>query len=246
MEHTSNNREAIIIITSIMHSAAGSRGSAAPTVRYALCTWLKFQLYSLPQAHHTGVGQQTQWEHPSVRISVITLARMRAKNKQNCTRGQGESAQVVLCRGMRGQSNEEVLIRAAALGNNSWNWKTELILLVCKPEAGLPSGPKAAWESRARVQGCRCADTTEPPGMCCRRTAPAEGGFGPSDLSSPASLAAPVEQRQPEWDLRRTESGENTQTTPSQIIDFNDTSGLLRLRRLRPTKKMNNPLITHR
>lgn len=56
MERTSSNANAIIIITAIMRSAAGCRGSATPKMSNARCTWLKVGLYSLPQAHQTSVG----------------------------------------------------------------------------------------------------------------------------------------------------------------------------------------------
>lgn len=70
-----------------------------------------------------------------------------------------------------------------------------------KPAAAPPSGPAAVLVGRAQARDCRCADTSEPPAMCCRRTAPAGGGSGPSAPSSPTGPAVGAAVTQPGVDL---------------------------------------------
>lgn len=70
-----------------------------------------------------------------------------------------------------------------------------------KPVAAPPSGLAAALVGRAQARDCRCADTTEPPAMCCRRTAPAGDGSGPSAPSSPTGPAVGAAVTQPGVDL---------------------------------------------
>lgn len=66
-----------------------------------------------------------------------------------------------------------------------------------EPVAALRSGLAAALGGQARVRGCRCADTTEPPAMRCRKMAPAGDGSGPSTPSSPTGPAVRAAATQP-------------------------------------------------
>lgn len=70
-----------------------------------------------------------------------------------------------------------------------------------KPVAAPPSGLAAVLVGRAQARDCRCADTTEPPAMCCRRTARAGDGSGPSAPSSPTGPAVAAAVTQPGVDL---------------------------------------------
>lgn len=74
---------------------------------------------------------------------------------------------------------------------------------ISKPVAAPPSGPAAVLGGQAQVLGCRCADTTGPPAMRGRRTAPAGDGCGPS---APSSLTGPVVQ------VARTQPGVDLET----------------------------------
>lgn len=70
-----------------------------------------------------------------------------------------------------------------------------------KPVVAPPSGLAAVSVGRAQARDCRCADTTEPPAMSCRRTAPAGDGSGPSAPSSATGPAVGAAVKQPGVDL---------------------------------------------
>lgn len=70
-----------------------------------------------------------------------------------------------------------------------------------KPVAAPPSGLAAVLVGRAQARDCRCADTTEPPAMSCRRRAPAGDGSGPSAPSSGTGPAAGAAVTRPGVDL---------------------------------------------
>lgn len=72
-----------------------------------------------------------------------------------------------------------------------------------EPVAALRSGLAAALGGQAQGRGCRCADTSEPPAMRCRKTAPAGDGSGPSSPSSPTGPAGRAAATQPGADLEK-------------------------------------------
>lgn len=80
---------------------------------------------------------------------------------------------------------------------NLENEHTECMSWVFKPAKGLPSGPVRVLERRARVQVCRCADTTAPPGTCCRKRVPVVDGSGPLGLFSATNPAPPTAPTRP-------------------------------------------------
>lgn len=192
MEHTSNNSNAIIIITAIMLLwGVGNSNS----VQHSL------HLAEGPIVFVTTSSPHQRWPISLVRASMRVWWFLSSHRHKWAQISSKSAPGAVLTGGSCAVVKVPSLFFRVAIQVNQmwrcwWEWefwkepqrsvinletgKTELMPLVCKPGAGLPSGPGAAWESRARVQGCRCADTTEPPGMSCRRTAPTGGGFGPS------------------------------------------------------------------